>query len=453
MLARQNRLSASPQPLLIHVSANKFHIRTKAVIHLMPARFQIHFITRGLFGSFLVLALCAATLHAQTTDDAGDGEDDPVKIFNRAQDAHARGDLARALELYTAAIKVRPEFPEAEYQKAAAYVALKRTAEAEKSLRRAIELNAEWSLPHTALGLLHVRAGDDAKAEPYLRRAVQLDAKDVSALAALASLRLRAGAKEEALKLIVRATASEEATAAMWATRAGIERAAGDKTAAADSIERALRLDPNNAAALEERTALAADTDDYDRVIADVEAALRAAPESKVLRTRLANYHALAGEKHRTGAPAKSLAHYLRAAELEPTNINYATGYASALVQARRFAEAAALLKRILASAPDNYTAHANLATALDGLKQYAEALVEYQWLNRARPDLPVTYFLLARAYDLTGDFELALAAYETFLAKADPAQNTLEMEKVNLRLPNLRRQIRTGQGAKRKKN
>jgi predicted Zn-dependent protease len=122
-------------------------------------------------------------------------------------------------------------------------------------------------------------------------------------------------------------------------------------------------------------------------------------------------------------------------------------------VQARRFAEAVALLRRILASAPDNYAAHANLATALDGLKQYPEALVEYQWLNRARPELPVTYFLLARAYDLTGEYELALSAYETFLAKADAAQNNLEMEKVNLRLPNLRKQIRNGQGAKRKKN
>jgi hypothetical protein len=31
MLARQNSLSASPTPLLIQVSANNFHIRTKAI--------------------------------------------------------------------------------------------------------------------------------------------------------------------------------------------------------------------------------------------------------------------------------------------------------------------------------------------------------------------------------------------------------------------------------------
>ncbi|HYP00791.1 MAG TPA: tetratricopeptide repeat protein, partial [Pyrinomonadaceae bacterium] len=183
----------------------------------MPSGFLIRFIARGIVWSLVVLA-CAASSHAQTADDAAGGEDDPVKIFNRAQDAHAKGDLARAVELYTAAIGVRPEFPEAEYQRGIALVSLKQTAEAEKSLRRAAELRADWSLPQTALGLLYVRAGDDAKAEPALRRAVQLDAKDTNALVALASLRLRAGAKEEALKLIQRATPdNEETTAAMWA--------------------------------------------------------------------------------------------------------------------------------------------------------------------------------------------------------------------------------------------
>jgi tetratricopeptide (TPR) repeat protein len=420
---------------------------------LRPLRpFLAQFIARGLVWSLLVVA-CAASLHAQAADDADEVEADPAKIFNRAQDAHAHGDLARAVALYAEAIKVRPEFPEAEYQKGVALVSLKQLPEAEKSLRRAVELRRDWSLPQTALGLLLARAGDDAKAEPFLRRAVELDPKDANALVALASLRLRAGAREEAVKLIRRATADTNAPAATWAMRAYIERLSGDKTAAAASVARALELDPGNVAAIEERTELAADTDDYERAITDVEASLKAAPESKQLRERLANYHARAGEKYRTTDPNRSLTHYRRAAELAPTSINYATGYASALVQARRFGEAVTLLRRILASAPDNYAAHANLATALDELKQYPDALVEYQWLNRARPELPVTYFLLARAYDLTGEFELALAAYETFLAKADPAQNNLEMEKVHLRLPNLRKQIKTGQGTQRKKN
>ncbi len=416
----------------------------------MPSR--LHFFARGLVWSLLLLACAATSLHAQTPeDDERDEGDDPAIIFNRAQDAHAKGDLARAIELYMEAIKVRPEFPEAEFQKGVAQISLKQTADAEKSLRRAIKLRADWSLPQTALGLLLVNAGNDAGAEPFLRRAIEHDAKDSSALASLTSLRLRAGAKDEALKFIVRATAQENATADMWVVRAGIERAAGDQTAAAASLKRARRLDPNNAAAIEEGIEISVVTNDFERAIADVEAALQAAPDSQQLRARLANLHALAGEKHRVSDPQKSLGHYRRAVELEPANVNYATGYASALVQTRRFEQAVALLRRILERAPDDYAAHANLATALDGLKQYPDALIEYKWLNGARPELPVTYFLLARAYDLTGELERALATYEAFLAKADAAQNGLEMEKVNLRLPNLRRQIKNGHGAKRK--
>jgi tetratricopeptide (TPR) repeat protein len=157
------------------------------------------------------------------------------------------------------------------------------------------------------------------------------------------------------------------------------------------------------------------------------------------------------GALHRTSDPAKSLDYYRRAAEIEPANANYATGYAAALVQARRFAEAALILRRVVTDSPDHYAAHANLATALDELGQFAEALKEYEWLKRARPDLALIDFLIGIAYDRLGEFRLALVAYESFLARADAQKNQLEIEKVNLRLPSLRNQIKSGQGAKKK--
>ena len=58
----------------------------------------------------------------------------------------------------------------------------------------------------------------------------------------------------------------------------------------------------------------------------------------------------------------------------------------------------------------------------------------------------------LATAHDLLGEYQEALAAYETFLARADASKNQLEIEKVNLRLPSLRNQIKRGEGAKKKK-
>jgi tetratricopeptide (TPR) repeat protein len=117
----------------------------------------------------------------------------------------------------------------------------------------------------------------------------------------------------------------------------------------------------------------------------------------------------------------------------------------------RRFAQAEIVLRRVIAAAPDEYTAHANLALALYELKRYAEALPEYEWLARARPEIAATYFFMATAHDNLGEYKLALDDYEKFLAIADQTNNKLDIEKVNLRLPRLRDQISRGQGVKRK--
>jgi tetratricopeptide (TPR) repeat protein len=158
------------------------------------------------------------------------------------------------------------------------------------------------------------------------------------------------------------------------------------------------------------------------------------------------------GASYRTDDPARALAYYRRAAEIQPESADYATGYAAALVQARRFAEAAGILRRVIAKSPQHYIAHANLATALYELKRYSEALPEYQWLLQAKPELAVTHYFIATAHDYLGEYPEALKAYETFLVHADKSSNQLEIEKVNLRLPTLRKQIQLGEGVKRKK-
>ncbi len=77
--------------------------------------------------------------------------------------------------------------------------------------------------------------------------------------------------------------------------------------------------------------------------------------------------------------------------------------------------------------------------------------MAEFQWLLNAKPDLIVAHFFIAVAHDKLGEYEDALASYEAFLAKADAKTNQLEIEKVHLRLPPLKRQIQLKQGVKHK--
>src|SRR4051794_31396125 len=181
----------------------------------------------------LTLLYSASVLHAQSDGVAGDGEADPIRLFERGQDAHARGDLELALRLYDQALELSPEFPEAEYQRAAALLSLGRLPEAEKGFRRAIELRSDWAMPQAALGGLLVRLNHFDEAEKYLNRALELDAKSTSALVALADLRVHTKAGRASLQPLLErlrsvTSASAEASASLWAARGALERALGD---------------------------------------------------------------------------------------------------------------------------------------------------------------------------------------------------------------------------------
>lgn len=466
----------------------------------------------------LTLALTPGTF-AQT-DDLSDAAADPVKLFERGQNAQARGQNEVALEFYEEAIKLRPEFPEAEFQRGTTLMSLARFPEAESAFRRSIELRNDWSLPYSALGTLLIRTSRDREGEALLRQAIKLDPHNDIALRALADIRLRAGDPREAADLAKRATAETGAPASAWVLLAMAERGLGNKASAKTNLDRALDIDSVNVAALVERADLRAEENDYVQAIVDLKAALKLKPEDKQIATRLLGVYERAGKSaeadslaqslgiaksaatasipgtipvlgtpqeieaannddpvvarkalegllqknprnalllsklgnsYRLDDPQRSLDFYRRANEVEPKNSEYATGYAAALVQAKRFAEAAGILRQIISVDPNSVVAHANLATALYELKRFSEALPEYEWLLTTKPDLAVTHFFIGTAHDKLGEFEAALSAYEAFLAKANPQTNQLEIEKVRLRLPSLKRQIQLKQGVKQK--
>ncbi|MFL6335998.1 MAG: tetratricopeptide repeat protein [Pyrinomonadaceae bacterium] len=465
--------------------------------------------------AFALLLVCAHAAPAQERDEFDETTADPVKLFNRGQEAHAKKQFERALELYEEALQIKPDFAEAEFQKAAALVALQRLPEAEKSYRRSMELRPTWAMPPAAFGLLLVRTnGREKEAEPLLRRALELDAKNLTATVALAELRARAGDATESATLWHRATELKPGDASLWVSLARAELSAKDSASALKSFGRALEVDAANVDARLGRADLLISSGEKERALEDVRALEPLAKSDWKLAVAVANRYGLAGKKddarriyeslpaearqskegreldaaltdlpceetpearaaleqtitndpknaaalaclgklERTHNPERSAELYRRAAEAEPRNVDLAVGYAAALVQLRKFAEAVGILERVIAVAPEHYEAHANLAAALFELKLYNRAVSEYKWIERAKPELAVVHFFVAIAHDRLGEYEEALAEYETFLARADAGVNQLEIEKVNLRLPSLRNQIKRGEGAKKDK-
>lgn len=464
----------------------------------------------------LLLALSTAAPARAQAEPFGDDATDPVRLFERGQSAHARGDLEKALTYYEQALKVRPEFPEAQFQRGNALGELGKYDEAEAAFRAAIALKKNWSLPYSALGALQMRTKHDTEAEQSFRQALAIDKQDGLALRLLADVRLRAGDAKGAVDLATRATAIPDAPSSAWITLALAQKANGDKTAAKTTLTHVLEDDSQNIAALLERAELLTDEKQFDAAIEDLNAAAKAKPGNKTIASRLADTYQKAGKpeqalavakaaglevpkpanpdgvvgtpeeievanssdaevsrkaleklleknprnamllsrlgaSYRTDSPARSLEYYRQAAELKPDSAEYALGYAAALVQARRFDDAAGILRQVVRRDPQNYAAHANLATALYESKRYTEALPEYEWIVAAKPEIVVAHYFIATAHDYLGEYPEALASYEKFLATADASTNQLEIDKVKLRLPSLRRQIQLGEGVKKK--
>ena len=152
--------------------------------------------------ALIAVVLCVRPVMAQSED-----ETDPVKLFDKGQDAHAKGDYKLAVELYEAAIKLKPEFPEAEFQRAMALLFSNHKAEAIEGFNRAVALRPDWAMAYSKFGgELAFTGNNDREAEPILRRAVELNDKDVVAMTHLAVLRGRnGGALDEGPILVGRA--------------------------------------------------------------------------------------------------------------------------------------------------------------------------------------------------------------------------------------------------------
>jgi tetratricopeptide (TPR) repeat protein len=480
---------------------------------------RLPFVTKTLLRIGLAALLCASLSSLATAqDEFGDNAADPVKLFERGQAAHARGELDKALDFYEQAIKVRPEFPEAEFQRGNALVSLGRLDEAETAFRRAISLKKNWSMPYSALGALLMRRERDADAAPIFREALTIDPQDNVALRLLSEIRLRAGDPKEALELAKRATQSSEAPTSSWMGLAIAERANGNKEGARTILDRIIAEDANNLAALLERADLLTDLKQFEPAINDLQSASKLRPTDKIVLARLAYVYQQAGRNeeaaavakaagleiqqptgndknkvigtpeeieaannedrsiarlaleklieknpksamllarlgasYRTDDPNRSLELYRRAATLQPSEAEYAVGYAAALVQARRFLDAVNILRQVIRNEPQNYPAHANLGTALYEAKQFSAAIAEFEWVAATKPEVIVAQYFIATSHDYLGEYPEALAAYEKFLAGADAKTNQLEIEKVKLRLPSLQRQIKLGEGVKKK--
>src|SRR6185436_3468754 len=193
--------------------------------------------------------------------------------------------------------------------------------------------------------LLRLEAGDREGASADIQALEKAGhGSELSAVLELAQLYDRAGKREDALRILDTLPEKDRTVPEAVALRDEITGGDGSSAEGRAAMEQLLARDPRNAGLL-----------------------------------------ARLGAAYRRVDPVKSLDYYFRALQLEPNSIRYAIGYAAALNQARRFADAVTVLRAVLTRAPDEYPAHTNLALALYELKDFRAEIVEYEWIAKAR--------------------------------------------------------------------
>jgi tetratricopeptide (TPR) repeat protein len=374
--------------------------------------------------------------------------------FNAGQDLHEAGKLGEALALYDEAIALDDTDFAVHFQRGNALVALGRTAEAVEAFRRTVELQPDFARGFIRLARALATVGKPIDAEAAFKKAAELEPNNLDAVLGQAECILARNAPAETVALLEPLAKFGPGDARFFALLGEAQRLTQKNDAALANFNECLQRDAKNTLARRGRAAIQVENRKFAEALEDFRFLYAATPTGDLAADIVATLQSLnrtdeavafardAAPKHPDTPRLKAVA-----ANLEKSGD---VDQAVALLREAKYAEAAARYREILAKDPNSYPAHAGLATALFKLDQFAEAAQHFVIVLNQRPDVPATYFFLGVCFDKLGDFPQALKAYEAFLAIAKPEQNQLEIDKVNLRLPSLKRQAAQSKPKKR---
>jgi len=332
---------------------------------------------------------------------------------NLGEAYRALGQLQRTVDCCRMALQLQPNFPEAANNLGLALLALGRTEDAVALFREALRLQPSFAMAWNNLGNALRLQGDTAQALAHFRQALQLDPTLAEAHSNLGQLLLEQYQRQEALVHCREAVRLRPNFPEARNNLGNVLRELGRLAEAKACYAETLRLNPdlaitynNVGQALQEESKLAEALTWYQQ-------GLQRDPKSARILCNLAS--ALEElERHE-----EAIARYELALRLDP---NYAEAY-SGLGWVRheqgQFQEALALYQRALQLRPSLAAAYCNLGTVLEELSDFESAQRHLREALRFDPGLAGAYAQLATL--LRGKLpEADLAAMRQLVADPD---------------------------------
>ncbi|MFN7949976.1 MAG: tetratricopeptide repeat protein [Blastocatellia bacterium] len=286
-------------------------------------------------------------------------------LFEQGQTAHQAGKLEEAVRLYSEALQKDSSLWQAEYQRASAYLALNRLAEAHASITHVIaqlseiedspELRAVSARAQVTLGEILIADNKPSEAEAAFKRALELQPAAPRAHAGLAQALFARGQSAAALTEARAAIAGGDDRAAAYVLIGAVLVTEKKYDEALPGLTEALKREPQNAAALRFRAEIFIARKDLPRAIADLQASL-AAERNTTTMLRLADLYAQSGKTDEAVRLAKQIL------ESEPENTSARNLIAAATIESANTGEAIAQLEKMIQAEPNRADLRAQVA-------------------------------------------------------------------------------------------
>jgi protein O-GlcNAc transferase len=294
--------------------------------------------------------------------------------LQKAIQAHQRGELAAARELYRQVLRAKP--------------------------REAIAM--------ANLAVIAIAERDYDLAENYLRRALAIQRSDASIYSNLGVVLRAQGRLDEAIAMYQRALVLKPDYADARLNLGNALKDGGRIDEAISAYERAIRLRPRHSEsyknlgnALREQGKLEEATAAYRRAI-ELDAGNADA------------YNNLGATLRDRGQVGEAVAAYRKSIELKPDNPDALSNLGITLRDQNLLGDAVAAHRRAIALKPDNAAAHNNLGVALSAQGELEPAAEAYRRAIELKPDYAEAWNNLGNVLQDCGRLEEAIAAYRS---------------------------------------
>lgn len=215
-----------------------------------------------------------------------------VLIYNIAQVYFATGSFDEAIQNYSAAIAMDPNYSEYYNERGNIFLQMNRLNDARADYLRAIELSPPYFEVFANLGQCYRRMGAWAEAIENYSRAIDLQPDHLLALLGRAKAHEELGHREEAIADYTVALARDPTQWEAIASRGVVYYETGDLDASLQDFDRAVELKPDHPDLYHNRATVLADLGRYRQAEEDIEAALKLNPADEdrmALQARLEN--------------------------------------------------------------------------------------------------------------------------------------------------------------------